>query len=375
MTNVNSANERMKRRYLRHLQEARGLAETTIDNALRAIADYEQFTSWRDFGKFRVKDAIAYKKSLLSGGGRRAAELSNRSTVQGKLQPLQRFFKWLAEQDGFRTRIRFSDVEFFNLSNRDAQIARDRPFKPAPSLEQVQHVIRMMACQTDLERRDRALICCALLTGARVMALVTLKLKHVRPDRLGLDQDAREVGTKFSKTFTSVFLPVGDDIRTMFLDYVDHLRNDLRWNGNDPLFPKTKQAVGSASHFHTVGLARKHWATADPIRRIFRLAFERAGIPYYSPHSLRRSLTLLGQQICQTPEQLKAWSQNLAHDDVLTTFRSYGAVSFPRQAELIAGLAGKTEERDTVSRAVRDALHDEEFVALVSSALRRKQGG
>ena len=36
-----------------------------------------------------------------------------------------------------------------------------------------------------------------------------------------------------------------------------------------------------------------------------------------------------------SPEEMKAWSQNLGHSDVLTTFTSYGTVPLHRQSELI----------------------------------------
>lgn len=39
--------------------------------------------------------------------------------------------------------------------------------------------------------------------------------------------------------------------------------------------------------------------------------------------------------------QMKAWSQNLGHTDVLTTFTSYGAVPAHRQGELIRAIASK----------------------------------
>ena len=39
-----------------------------------------------------------------------------------------------------------------------------------------------------------------------------------------------------------------------------------------------------------------------------------------------------------TPEQFKAWSQNLGHDDVMTTVASYGTVERHRQAEIIREL-------------------------------------
>jgi len=42
---------------------------------------------------------------------------------------------------------------------------------------------------------------------------------------------------------------------------------------------------------------------------------------------------------------MKAWSQNLGHEDVLTTFRSYGSVASTRQAEIIRNLGESDEQR------------------------------
>ena len=45
---------------------------------------------------------------------------------------------------------------------------------------------------------------------------------------------------------------------------------------------------------------------------------------------------LLGEKVCKGPEEFKAWSQNLGHEGVLTTFYSYGEVQQGRQAEIAA---------------------------------------
>ena len=66
---------------------------------------------------------------------------------------------------------------------------------------------------------------------------------------------------------------------------------------------------------------------------------QRADLPYFKPHSFRMTLAMLAERICPTSEAFKAWSQNLGHEQVLTTFSSYGEVSSHRQAELIKGLA------------------------------------
>jgi hypothetical protein len=86
-------------------------------------------------------------------------------------------------------------------------------------------------------------------------------------------------------------------------------------------------------------LERAHWSSAARIRTIFRDAFVAAGLPYFNPHSFRNTLVRLGQAVCQTPEEFKAWSQNLGHEKVLTTFLSYGQVESPRQGAIIRGLA------------------------------------
>ena len=80
------------------------------------------------------------------------------------------------------------------------------------------------------------------------------------------------------------------------------------------------------------GLDRKHWSSAGPIRAIFKDAFAAAGLPYFNPHSFRNTLALLGGKVCKSPEEYKAWSQNLGHEHVLTTFSSYGAVGRERRA-------------------------------------------
>ena len=61
-------------------------------------------------------------------------------------------------------------------------------------------------------------------------------------------------------------------------------------------------------------------AAPRPFARYFAKPLSAAGLPYFNPHSFRNTLVRLGQEICKTPEEFKAWSQNLGHEKVLTTF-------------------------------------------------------
>ena len=68
---------------------------------------------------------------------------------------------------------------------------------------------------------------------------------------------------------------------------------------------------------------------------------------------MRDTLAQFGEKCCQSPEEFKAWSQNLGHEDVLTTFRNYGEVASARQGEVIRDLANpqQTERSDAAEIA------------------------
>jgi len=155
-----------------------------------------------------------------------------------------------------------------------------------------------MPSDTDIERRNRALVAFTLLTGARDSAIASMKLKHVDLIAGCVNQDAREVKTKFSKTFTSFFFPVDEEVRETVASWVSFLRDERLWGNDDPLFPATRIALGATRQFEVAGLARKHWSSASPIRTIFRGAFVGAGLPYFNPHSFRNTLVHLGQEVC-----------------------------------------------------------------------------
>ena len=146
------------------------------------------------------------------------------------------------------------------------------------------------------------------------------------------------------------------------------LKEELLWGNDDPLFPATRIAVGESRQFEAVGLAREQWSTATAIRGIFREAFESSGVRYCNPHSFRNTLVRLGEERCQTAEQFKAWSQNLGHEKVLTTFLSYGQVQTPQQGEIIRGLSTPVLEHSQQFDAIADAVIRRLAVSRVSGA-------
>lgn len=118
------------------------------------------------------------------------------------------------------------------------------------------HVNTTMPAGTEIEHLNRALMAFTLLTGARDRAIASLKLKHV--DLIGgcVHQDARELQTKFSKTFVTYFFPVGDEPLTIFSEWVSYLRDENLWGNDDPLFPATLIFQAATRQFEAVGLKK-----------------------------------------------------------------------------------------------------------------------
>jgi integrase/recombinase XerD len=335
MAKHNAANERIKRDYFRLLKEARGYDEASVDGVAASIARFETYTRHKGFDRFHIEQAIAFKLWFAEQKNARTGKPLSRATMKSTMRSLREFFLWLSGQPGFRSRISFGDTAYFRMSEKDARAAQAAREAPVPSLEQIEAVLVRMPTGTALERRDRAVLAFTILTGARDNAIASLRLGHVDVGEKLVFQDPRVVRTKASKTIRTWFFPIVGSAEGIVLAWIEELRQANGWGDDDPIFPATEVALNAERQFAAVGLRRAVWANADPIRKIFRRAFEAAGQTYYNPHSFRKTLARLGERLCRTPEQFKAWSQNLGHDQTSTTFSSYGEVELYRQAEIM----------------------------------------
>ncbi|HEY8596259.1 MAG TPA: tyrosine-type recombinase/integrase [Devosiaceae bacterium] len=346
MARHHPANERIKREYFTFLREANRMAESSVDQIAAAIALFEKSTGHRDFKKFHVNQAQKFKRQLREQINPETGKPLAVATIHSRLMALKAFVKWLADKPGYKSRIAYSDAEYFNDSANDERVAKAVRQKPAPTLEQIRLALDAMPAGTILERRDRAVVAFIILSAARDDAAASMSLRNIDLERRTVDHDARTVRTKRRKSFVSTFFPVGDDIENIVRRWIKELKDDQHFGPDDPLFPATELGFDANKHFAPIGLTRRHWSSATAIRKIFREAFERAGLPYFNPHSFRNTLTALGQQRCQSPEEYKAWSQNMGHEDVLTTFTSYGAVAASRQAEIMARLCHAKDDAE-----------------------------
>ena len=367
MTKCNTQNERIKRAYFTYLEEAKGKASSSVDQVAAAIADFERSTKYQDFKKFHIEQAKAFKANLAKQLNKETGKPLAIATIHSRLMNLKAFFHWLAGQSGFKSRISYGDSEYFNPSANHSRIAHASREMPYPTLEQVHQVLRSMPAETDFQKRDRAIIATTLLIGARDDALASLSIKHFDFEKRKVFQDAREVRTKRRKTMLTDFLGVGGNAETIVKDWVEYLKVEKLFGPDDPAFPPSEMGLGKDGLFIAIGFRRTHWKNADPIRKAFKFGFESVGLPYFHPHSIRHTLGALGEKICLRPEAFKSWSQNLGHDNVMTTFSSYGPVSATRQSEILRSI--KFDDSPNKTNADEP---DKETIASVLAFLQRK---
>lgn len=341
MAKFNPENERIKRQYFEWEKEANGKSLSTIDHIRNDIYLFEEFTKFKSLKQLNKDDIIAFKKHMSKQKNKRTDEPVSKSYLLHISRNLINFFRWLCSQKGYKQKIRPSDINYFNLSDKDVQIAHSPKTKRFPTVSQIERVIKNMPADNEIQKRDRALVAFLIITGIRVNAVASIKFKHVFLEEGYVEQDPNEVKTKFGKKITTYFFPVGGYITEVFIDWVKYLKNEKFFDYESPLFPRTSLNLDQNDQFKRDCLDAAPWQTTTSIRDVVKQAFASADLAYYNPHSFRKTLVKLAYELCKTPEDFKAWSQNLGHNNPLTTFTSYGHIEEFNQGEIIKRLGKK----------------------------------
>lgn len=333
-------NERLKRRFLDYRKYARQLSDKTLDRELAALERFDVWNGRKDFEKFHIEWAMGYRYQLEQAKGANGKPLS-KSTARAIMATLREFIVWLSQQDGFRSRIRTSDADYFSLSRRDEAEARAASRRPAPTIKQAQRAFEIMPSTTPREMRDKAVFALLCLTGIRVGALVSLRVRHVDLIEKSVAQNPREVATKFGKHIDTFFAKGFPEAEAALRAWVTYLEDEALYGSDDPLFPATAIAPNSNTGFTVEGFERRPWKSTEPVRKIVNTAFQAAKLDSFGPHAFRHMLARHAAKHCTSVAEIVATAQNLGHSDVLTTLRSYGQISRERQRALITGEHGE----------------------------------
>jgi integrase len=358
MSKILQKNEMAKRRFFDYLKLSKGFSKDSIYAFEKAILNWEDFTKNEDFANFTKNKIIGFNEWLKSRKKGKTEEKISLSYCYDVLRRLKTFFEWLSKQAGYKTSINSSFINYLRLSQNETREAVQTRKRDIPSVEEVKKTIENIGDKNDVDKRDRALISLAYLSGIRISALMSLPIKSFDKKNLLIDQDpAFGVQTKFRKRIATALIPLSyKEPLDYFIGWCDYLIKEKGFNPNDPIFPATKKEQGdeNVNYYNTGEVEPVFWKSGSTIRKIFEKRFIQAGIPYYHPHTLRHLIVKEFAKAKLTEEEKKAISQNLGHANVGTTFGSYGYghIEEDRQIEIIKGIKFSSDENKKIAESM-----------------------
>lgn len=344
-------NEVIKRQFFLYQKEVKGFSRDSVDAYERAILLWQECTENKDFASFGKQQTRAFKDWIKSRTNRKEEALSL-TYVYNVLRRLKGFFEWLSMQPHYKSKINQVVIEHLSLSKKETRIAIQPNKREIPSMEEVIKVIENIKIGNDVDRRDRALICFTLLTGARISAIYSMPMMAFDEDTLTVDQNPKfGVKTKFSKHITTTFFPIEySQAVSYFLDWYKYLKQVKGFIGKDPIFPMSKIENGQQNiSYHSTGEVEPiFWQSSSSARKIFQKRFVDAEVPYYHPHTFRHLVVKEFAKTRLTEEEKKAISQNLGHENTGTTFGSYGYghIEEERQIDIVKKIKFGDKEID-----------------------------
>lgn len=366
-------NERLKKDFYRWLRGSKQFSDKTIKRYESAIWLWEDFSNKDDLGGFNETMAGEFTDWLRNKKKINSQENISLTYCYNILRFIRLFFDWLSKQKRYKSKIAQTAVDYLKLTKKETQEAIQPRSVECPEVDEVKKAVENIKGDTEIEMRDKALFSLAVLTGARIEAIMTLPMKSFNRAGLILYQDpSLGVKTKKSKNITSVLIPFFyKETLDYFLQWYDYLEKQKGFKPEDPIFPATKIENGTdnISYYNTGKVEPVFLKSQTALRKIFEKRFINAGVKYYHPHTFRH---LLVKQISKLPlneEQKKAFSQNFGHEHTGTTFGSYGygKIETDRQIEVIRNVdfEGKNIE-------VKYNLSPEELSRLAVEILKNK---
>lgn len=351
MASIIYKNELTKRKFFGYVRNSKGFSEKTIECYEKAIWLWEDFLHKSDFVKFNKTAAEGFKnwlKAKKKANPQQEVSVSYRYDI---LRYLRAFFEWLSKQKGYKT-IDPTAVEYLRLSREEAKIATQPRKVEVPSLKEIKAVVEGIKGSSEIEMRDKALISLMFLTGARISAVRTLLMKSFDKDKLVIDQNpVFGVKTKFSKRIITPLIYYSyKEVLNYFLEWFNYLEEKKGFKPNDPIFPATKIENGTEnlSFYNTGQVEPIFWKSSTAPSKIIEKRFEQAGVKHYKPHSIRHLLIKRLSTLSLTEAEKKAISQSLRHEDIRTTFGSYGygKIDEDKQIEIIRNIDFERKKKE-----------------------------
>lgn len=319
-------------------------SEKTIEAYLTNIRSFEEALGGMPFEKITQADVAAYRDRLiaLSKADPSQGGLS-KATVRKRASQLRKFLNWLREQEGYR-KLRTDIAGYLELPKAMEAKQLVEIKRAYPTIEEAVEMVLQMPSGVRVERRQRAMVACAFITGFRAGVLTTMRLKHLNVEAKEAVQDASEMRAKNGKSYRANWFPRTEEMHEVLIDWVAELRN-LGFSEGDPLFPDHRDL-----HVQELGHAPIQQMKSEGAIAAAFVEASKTICKVYCPHSARHCLAALGGRLCRSKEEEKAWSLNLGHEKVATTEAHYGKMTDQNRKavmlELHTGGALADDEKD-----------------------------
>lgn len=311
------------------LQFAGRWNEKTISAKLAAIRQFEIFCDGNLFSQVSKNDAARYREHLKFSAEASDADQLSVSTVRHQASHLKSFFEWLIGQKGFRKLDR-ALPEYFELPKKFDAAALPSNDIPCPTLDEATQMIEGMPVETMKERRDRAMVAIAFLGALRADTITSLHVSHFDFSNRLIIQDSKHSRTKNGKSLRIRFFPLPLIFSGIVLEWKDELV-DQGFDEQDALFPDDRILVGkrrTSSSAAILPMSSTHSVTIA-----FKIASGLIG-KRFSPHSAKHCIGRLSLKVCKSPEELKAWSMNMGHENEEITLKYYKRIPDSRIIEI-----------------------------------------
>ncbi len=314
----------------------------TVDAKLAAIRQFEEFCGGRAFAKLSKNDVARFRDHLKSRVEAHGDESLSVSTVRHSASHVRSFLVWLIEQPKFG-RLDRSIPKHLTLPKKFAAAPLSMAERPIPTVDEAERMINLMSEETIKGRRDRAMVAIAFLGALRADTVTSLRIKHLDIENRIIVQDARRSRAKNGKSLRVKFFPLPSIFVEVLEEWVEELMA-LGFRPDDALFPDdkylTKNAIEAAAK--RIGAMGSTFAISSAFKLASHLVEKQ-----FSPHSAKHCIGRLGLELCKTPQQTKAWSQNMGHEGQDITQRYYQNIPESSVHEIIEEVGHHESGTDT----------------------------
>lgn len=323
----NPINERVKYQYRSYLKRVLKKDEKTVLKALEYLRVFELFTNFLGFATYNNAQADKYIDHLFD-------EEFSLSFINNATRDLREFLTWLERLKGYRSKIKYEDIGYLNITNNQRRASKATEHKKSYTYEQMIKTIRQMPEVEMIQRRNKAMISLNALCGLRVSELRTVKIKNLIFEDGGwfVYVNPKDMKSKNATTRRSPFVQLPQDIIDNVINWKNELEQKHSFKEKDPLFPKIPRSFNWQNLLESC-VKKEEINSTSAIRNVFESAFKAAGLPYINPHNFRHTRARFAAK--QSPEFLNATRQSLGHKSIDTTLNSYGELSFEEQKVII----------------------------------------